>query len=235
MLDRAGRHALAHAAQLHYRHLSRQEWIFGKVFEISAVQRMPVNIHAGSEQGIDAVLAQFQSLPVVEFLDQHIVPGAGKTGAGGHRKCLCPAVHADPAGSVGAAAERYAEAEQPVCYAAESRRCAGSDLGGTHALTSGEADQVFVGELREEIIHGHLAVSDVAEFPALVSGIGNLRRKSLCSSFKGRHGPQRDRLIGQFIRAFLSGCICFPRGSHSVKCKDRRHRLLELFDGGCTA
>ena len=229
VLDRTDDSALAHAAQLHDRHLARQEGILGEILEIPSVQRMPVDIHPGAQKRVDTVLAQFHSLPVIELLDKHVVPSAGKACAGRHGKGLGPAVHANAAGAVRTASDRDPEFQETICHASEGGRCAGRHLGRAHALSPREADQVLVGELSQKIVHLYFAVRDVAQAVSPVTRIRGLGRKSLRPSLKGRDCPQGNRLIGH--RELFTAAKRLDPGEGI----DRRHSLFQLLDHRCSA
>ena len=73
---------------------------------------MPVNIHAGTEKGVDLIHAHFRTQPVKELLDQDQIESAGKTGPGGNGERDRSRVHADPAGAVRTARGRKPEPYQ---------------------------------------------------------------------------------------------------------------------------
>ena len=216
---------------------------------------MPVDIHAGSQERINAVLPHFCPEPVEQFLDQHAVPCAGKACARRNRERLRAVVHPDPAGPVRTARGRDAKILQPVRHSPEGSCCSGRHFRRVHAFSAGHRDQVLVAKLRQEGVHRRFPVSYIRKLISLISRIRDLFRHPLRPSLKRRDGAERRRLISHFIagsscrrgilpaagslsaagsRPVVGNRSCSGRHrSHPVERPDRRQRFLAYLDHRC--
>ena len=211
-----------HSPKLCRRHFTREQRVFGKILEIPAVQRISVDVHTGTEQGFDLVLAKLQSLPLIQLLRQFLVKAARQTGSVRHCKRNCTAVHPYSARAVRTTAERNLVVQQPIRHSAKRTRRSGRDLRRTHSLRAHNAAKLLIRQLCHKVLHRDLSAADIRETIALVPGICPLRRQSLQTSLRRVYRSERCLLPHKLI-----GTVSFslPR-LHTVERRNRRHCFL---------
>ena len=144
MLDGTGNSVFSHTFQLCCRHGAGEVRIFGKILKITSVQRIPVNINTGTQKTVDLVLAKLHALHLIQFFHQLRIKGTCQQRT--VRQCIGhgTAVHTDAGRTIGTAGHRNTELLQSIRHTAESCCCSGGNFRGTHAFSSGHADQIFV-------------------------------------------------------------------------------------------
>ena len=222
MLRRCSHALTLQAADDRTGHQTGDHGIFGEIFEVSAAERIAVDIQAGSEQAFHAVKLHFLPDLLIQAFDQLIVPGAGLQRADrnkGGLRCKTKAGRAVAGGDVRDA------------IAAELLRCTGKDRGvagragaGLHGADAA-ADVAELGgrELGDELIHRALAVVDVDELIALIAGHGNCLRQIL------QHAICE---VGS-LRLLRSGFPADGERAVPVILRDHAVKALAALDGVC--
>ena len=101
MLDRSSYAVALDAADISCSHLAGEERILGKIFEITAAERVPVNIHSWSEQDVDPIFQNLISHRRSDFLHKVDIPRTCQQGSyreAGGVECLVRSLpgRADP-------------------------------------------------------------------------------------------------------------------------------------------
>ena len=164
-----------HPAHRGRRDLAGQQRILGIILKVSPAEGIAVDVHAGAEMDVDAVMRHLLAQLFVQRLHKLCIPGAGQGRPDGHegRKLLEP----EPRGAVGGDKLRHALFAQALDHAAEAARVAGGARGDIHhPLAPCEGFKLLRTERRDIAVKGNFSRLNVVERPALGCGGGCLRQ-----------------------------------------------------------
>ena len=198
VFDGSGYIGFFHTKNLYGTDPSGQVRILGDILKVTAVQRVSVNIHTRSEQGIDTVLSHLASCHLVQIFYQRKVKRTAKQGSVRHGEGSRSAVKAESGRAVGTAGCRNTEFLQFRCQAAECCCGSRSNLRAAHALAAEDADQIFIGKLCHELFHRYFLIQDITELVAFVTGIGDRLHAVFFHALDRIYGAQRSCLISRF-------------------------------------
>ena len=182
-----------------------------------------MNIHAGPQENIHAVLHHFDGCKGIQLLIQLRIEGAGEQCPVRKAECLHSAVEAHAGRAVIAAAARNALFKKRLRDAAEGSCCPGSDLWTPHTLSAHNAGKLLFGQLRNKFIERCFPSLDIGKCYAAVSGYHKVARELLLSLFLRRNPPQRNILHGDHAIAVSSLLLIRSRHFHTRKGSCRSH------------
>ena len=70
MLDARARTFALHSRNVLFCERTRKIRVFAEIFKITPVERVAVNVHAGSQERVNLVLAELQAFPLIQFRDK---------------------------------------------------------------------------------------------------------------------------------------------------------------------
>ena len=221
VLDRSLDTGSVQSAQLGDCDESSQLRIFGEILKVSAVQRMPVNIHAGAEQAVHLIRSHFQTDALKQAHDERQIEGRGEQRTVRQAECLCAAVQPHSGGAVRAAAGGDAVFLQRIGHAAECGCRSRCDARAAHALAADDLCKLRVGEPRDERFHRHIAAQHIGQY-GLFAVLRHFSRQRIEPPLCLVKINARDILPCDRIARAVCG------GLHAPECLYRRHCLSAL-------
>ena len=225
---------MIHAFGLCDRHHSGEIRVFGVIFEVPSVQRIAVNIDAGSEQCIDVVAVQLHTFKSEKLFYKRKIEGARKQRTIRKAESGRAAVHTDSGRTVRAAAGRDAEVLQALCDAAKCSSGSRSDLWTAHAFAVYDMLQVLICKLCKKMGIVCVSILYIGKPYAGIAGIRQTIRKGCCAlvhridrACRGRDVRDPVRMVGSETgRSSIRQC---GNRLHTRKFLYRSHAFCQCF------